>query len=418
MIRAKTTLPLIAAGLLAAATLSACGSDNTDAPKAGGASESAPADAKSADPSLDPVVIGFRGLEGGTLSLTDMRKGFESAVDYVNSERGGINGHPLKVVTCKTDVTPESSVNCANKFVGERVVMATQGVDYATDAALPILQKAGIVDTSGFAYGPLENTAVGDAYVAYASNEEGYAAGVVQLAKMGAKSMAMVLADVPPLHTAMDKVIVPAAERLGVKVTPFFFSSPTDWTSFGATVLASDPNAIAFYGVDADCIAAVPAFRSLGFSGIIQAGTCAVMADKFKPSELTDVIVGNSIYNASMAPIPDDVQADIHIFERYTKDDGIENRGQAMQGFLTGTWVADLLSQVKGDLTAASVKSAMKTAKGRLFFRTTGYDCSKPSWPGTTACSTGFFFTKVNDAGKSEVLPGQPVDVSGILPSS
>lgn len=418
MIRPKKTLALMATGLMATVLLSACGSDDSDSSAETGATESAPADVKAADPSLSPVVVGFRNLEGGAFSLADMRKGFESAVEYVNTELGGINGHPLKAEICKTDVTPESSVNCANKFVQDKVVMTAQGVDFATDAALPILQEAGIVDISSFAYGPATNTAVGDAYVSYASNEEGYAAGVVQLSNMGAESIAVVLADVPAQHAAMDDVIIPAAERLGVEVSPFYYTSPADWTSLGATVIAKDPDAVAFFGVDADCIAAVPAFRSLGFTGTIQAGTCAVLADTFEPSELVDVIVGNSIYNASMEPIPDEVQQDIDAYNRYTEDDDIQNRGQAMQGFHTGAWVADLLSQIQGDITAESVKAGVGSAKGHLFFRTGGYDCSAPTWPGTTACSTGFFFTEVNDDGKNEVLPDQPVDVSAILPSS
>ncbi|WGY00385.1 ABC transporter substrate-binding protein [Nocardioides sp. QY071] len=414
MNRRKSTYGFAAVALLTAALLSACGSSDKDS-DATDVSTAVPADAKSADPSLAPVKIGFHNLEGGQFSLTDMRKGFESAVDYVNRELGGVNGHPLEAVVCKTDVTPESSVNCANKFVSDDVVMAVQGVDFAGDAALPVLQQAGIVDVSAFAYGPAENVAVGDAFISMASNEEGYAAGLVQLKNMGAKSIAVVLADVPPNHTVMDEVVKPTGAELGIEIEPFFYPSPTDWTSFGATVLASKADAITFWGVDADCLAAVPAFRSLGFTGTIHAGSCAVLADKLDPSSLKDVIVANSLYNPTMDPIPAASKDDLDVYKRYSADDDVSNQNQSIQGFHTAMFAYSLLAQVKGEVTASSVKATAATATGDLFFREVGYDCATPTWPGTTACSGGFVFTEVNAAGKNEVLPDQPVDVASAL---
>jgi len=411
------TYSLMAAGLLTTVALSGCGG-SADASHPNTSSTSASSPRSSADPSLAPVTVGFRNLEGAAYSLPDLRVGFDAALEYVNAEAGGINGHPLKAVECKTDVTPETSVACANKFVSKKVVMATQGVDYAADAGLPILKEAGILDSSAFAYGPASNTAVGDVIVSESSNQEGYAASLVQLSNMGAKKVAVVLADVPPSHTAMQDVVVPSGKRLGVDVSPYFYTSPADWTSLGATVLAGKPDAIVYFATDADCIAAEPAFRSLGFKGIIQAGICSVLASKFSPGELKDVVVANPFYNATMTPIPEGVQSDLDIFAKYTAGKGIKNVGQAMQGFFMGTWIADVLSQVKGEVTAQSVKATAATAKGKLFFRDTGYDCSAPTWPGTTACGGGYLFTEVNSDGKNEVMPHQPADISPIRPTS
>lgn len=414
MNRRKTTYALTAVAVLASGLLSACGSGDNDS-DADAINTAIPADAKSADSSLAPVKIGFHNLEGGQYSLTDMRKGFENAVEYVNRELGGVNGHPLEAVICKTDVTPESAVNCANKFVSDEVVMAVQGVDFAGDAALPVLQQAGIADVSAFAYGPAENVAMGDAFISMASNEEGYAAGLVQLKNMGAESIAVVLADVPPSHAVMDAVVKPTAKKLGIEVEPFFYPAPTDWTSFGATILASDPDAVTLWGVDADCLAAVPALRTLGFAGTIHAGSCAVLADELDPASLKDVIVSNSLFNPTMDPIPEASQADIDVYKRYSVDDDITNQNQAIQGFHTAMFAYSLLAQVEGEVTAATVKATAAKATGDLFFRETDYDCAKPSWPGTTACAGGFTFTEVNAEGKNEVLPDQPVGVAAVL---
>ena len=122
---------------------------------AGGGSATTAAPEK-ADDSLPPVVVGFHNLEGGQISLPEIREAFLSGVKYVNEELGGINGRPLKAETCNLDVTPESSVNCANQFVEKNVVVAVQGVDVAADAALPIWEQAGLVDIAfaGFSPGP------------------------------------------------------------------------------------------------------------------------------------------------------------------------------------------------------------------------------------------------------------------------
>ena len=99
-----------------------------------------------ADDSLEPVTFGFHNLEGGAISLPEIRLGFEEGIRYVNEELGGINGHPIEIESCNLEPTPESSVNCANQFVEAGVDVAVQGVDVAADAALPVLKQADIAE--------------------------------------------------------------------------------------------------------------------------------------------------------------------------------------------------------------------------------------------------------------------------------
>src|SRR6185369_15145781 len=95
-----------------AATTAAAGATTT----ASGAATTAAAAPVAADSSKPPVLVGFHNLEGGVISLPEIRQAFESGVKYVNEELGGINGRPMKAETCNLDITPESSVNCANQF--------------------------------------------------------------------------------------------------------------------------------------------------------------------------------------------------------------------------------------------------------------------------------------------------------------
>src|SRR5262245_31231256 len=68
--------------------------DNTYALKYTGGKEG------KADSSLPPVTIGYINQEGGVPSFPEATQGMEAAVDYVNEELGGIEGHPLALKKC------------------------------------------------------------------------------------------------------------------------------------------------------------------------------------------------------------------------------------------------------------------------------------------------------------------------------
>ena len=86
-------------------------------------------------------------------------------------------------------------------------------------------------------------------------------------------------------------------------------------------------------------------------------------------------------------------------------------------GFHIAVQAADMLRQVKGDITPQTVAAAMPTTKGPMFFRETGYDCSKDFWPpDSAACSGEVIYTKTNKDRKKEVLDINPIDVSAVRP--
>ena len=377
-----------------------------------------------ADPSKSPVTVGFHNLEGGAISLPEIREGFESGMNYVNEELGGINGHPMKAEICKLDVTPESSVNCGNQFVEKNVVMAVQGVDVAADAMLPVIKQAGITEFGFYPFTGGVDKAVGDAYFSLFSQEEGFAADLVTQQKLGAKKEAVVQADLPAAHTFFDTVAKPTAAKLGMDIAPFYYPTQADWTTLAATILASNPDAVSLPAAeDSVCLAAVPALRSAGFKGYIHASSCSEIIDKLDAATLTNVISHNEFYYPTFTSIPAKAQSDIDTYMKYIKRDfpDFKSLVYTQLGFHVAVQAADILRQMPGDpITAKDVHDNIAKAKGGEFFRDSnnGYDCSKPSWPGTTACGTGLIFTKITADKAKEPLPDQPVDVSGVRPTS
>jgi hypothetical protein len=63
------------------------------------------------------------------------------------------------------------------------------------------------------------------------------------------------------------------------------------------------------------------------------------------------------------------------------------------------------------------VAQALPNAKGPMFFRDSGYDCSKNYWPpDSSACSDASLYTRANKDRKKELLDINPVDTSALRP--
>ena len=89
-----------------------------------------PPDPSSAFPSLAPptvkeMVIGLVNSEGTPgLDFPEMRIDIEAAIDYLN-QHGGMGGRPIKLETCATKASPESSQACAQVMAGKNVEART-----------------------------------------------------------------------------------------------------------------------------------------------------------------------------------------------------------------------------------------------------------------------------------------------------
>jgi branched-chain amino acid transport system substrate-binding protein len=78
-----------------------------------------------ADASLEPVKIGYFNQQGGAVAVSETNiDGINIAVEYINSEAGGIGGHPLEVVTCFVANTEEEGQQCGQQFANDDSIVA------------------------------------------------------------------------------------------------------------------------------------------------------------------------------------------------------------------------------------------------------------------------------------------------------
>lgn len=438
-----TSRARIAASALAIAVLvlAACGGDDDDATAAGGTTaapataagtataadsaassgSSGPADTGAepsgpADDSLSPVVVGVDNLESSAASFKSARIGFEQGVQYVNEQLGGINGHPMEADVCKVDLSPASSVTCANQWVQDEVVANVQAVNPSAPSLLPILQGAGIPIIVPAPQNAQFNNAVGDAFSVLPSAYEYYVDTLVAMKEEGIEKIALVSPlEQPGVQEYVDLGEAVGAE-LGLDIT--VVTLPTvvnDYTAFAASVLASSPEGVVVpTAADSVCDGLLPAIRNNGFDGPVFLSACTHFAEILPPEQLNNAMAFVTAWLPAIAEAaPADITSDMDIFTEYMGKQSEITEAEydiAWYGFFTAVTAADMLRQVDGDVTAASFKETLPSVSGRIFLNGLPYDCSGTAWPDTTSCSKGVQVLKWGPDGSAALTSWSPVD--------
>ncbi len=89
-----------------------------------------------ADTSKTPVVIGYVNEQGGVPAFPEATQGLDAAVQYVNDELGGIQGHPVQIEKCFV-IANEDGQKCGTKLANnENVKLVIEGAMTVGNQAL------------------------------------------------------------------------------------------------------------------------------------------------------------------------------------------------------------------------------------------------------------------------------------------
>ncbi len=113
-----------------------------------------------ANKSLPPVYIGFVNPLGGPTAVGLLATaGAQMAVNYANAELGGVDGHPVQLVTCFIASAEEEGTGCAQKFLANKKVnvIALGGVAIGVQSFYSTLHGAKPV-IDGVAATPIDTT--------------------------------------------------------------------------------------------------------------------------------------------------------------------------------------------------------------------------------------------------------------------
>ncbi|MBI3175952.1 MAG: branched-chain amino acid ABC transporter substrate-binding protein [Chloroflexi bacterium] len=317
--------------LLASMMLAACGSTPTAAPAATEASTEAPAvteapvteAAAAGAPEVcatdefgcavfkpgDVIKIGMGAPMTGDYAAfgIDISQGAMIAIQ----DAGDINGFKFELVTEDDGGSPEGGAAVANKFVTDPAIVAIAGHIFsgATNAAMPIYEKAGIPMMSPSATNPdltKQSSKVFNRLV-FTDADQGRFAAEYLFNKLGIKKLA-VIHDGSSYGQGLAQVTNDEYIKLGGEVVEFTAITPgeSDYSATLADVAAKQPEAIYFGGYNAEAAVIVNQMKQSGLDGVIFFGDDGTFGQDF-----LDRTGANSegTYSTSLVPPATDAKA-------------------------------------------------------------------------------------------------------------
>ncbi|MET7877545.1 ABC transporter substrate-binding protein [Micromonospora profundi] len=339
--------------------------------------------------SKSPIVVGFLNPSGGPVPQPGTDTGVKAALSYINGEFGGINGHPLEVVSCDTDTTPERAQSCANMFVEKKVVAVMDGYNLSSSATLPTLTAAqiplvGMIPFDSVTGAKAENR------VFFAAPQAAFLIGALQAFKTeGKKSVTLALVDTPSSHQTIDNLLPALAKALEIDAKGIYFS-PTNpnFTAVASTIARDNPDVGGLVAApsEAVCTALVKALRQLRYQGEIFTAACT---DYIKGAP--EQAAGGALYSSNWLPAaaryaPAEVQSDLTLAEKYISGVSGGTAGYYAYGefALFMNFAKAMSTAAEADLTGPGVLKTLKALKDFPSFLGPKITCGSATSPNCT----------------------------------
>jgi branched-chain amino acid transport system substrate-binding protein len=230
-----------------------------------------------ADDTLEPIKIGMINQEDTPAgSFPELRFAAGAAINWINAELGGVEGHPIELVPCITQFSVESSQACAQELVLEEVVALVGGIDVLAQGALPVLEQNGLPIVGGIPAGLAEQQSP-TSFAFSGGTAGGMAAFMWHAVEQGYEKAFIAYGDFDSFKVAAEDYGARVGEDLGLDVRlnafPLFGADYTrvlnDAKAFGA-------QAVVINAADAACVPVMEGFRDLEFEGTLYLfGACA-----------------------------------------------------------------------------------------------------------------------------------------------
>ena len=356
-----------------------------------------------------PVVVGLINQEDAPVgSFPEVRRSAEAAVRYVNEELGGVDGRPLKLETCTTRGTPESSQACANQLVGKQPVAVLGGIDLGAAASLPILAKAGIpyVGGSPTLAEELNSPAafmLAGGTVADLLGQADYALNTLKF-----KRVAAVYVDLPGLLTTVvqaSDVVLRLKGATSVK-TVAEKADAADFTVALTSANNSNPDVIFVVFPAQSCARIMQARQALGIKAkMFYPGACAARSVVDAAGAGADGAHFGSGYLPFGDPSPD-----VALWRDKAKGSSVLSQA----GFSVVMNLHRLLGEAD-EPTPAAVTVRLKSAKGHPNFMGHDYTCDRKQLPMLTSVCNPFVRILQYRNGRFDDVVGQWVSGSELL---
>lgn len=293
--------------------------------------------------------------------------GAKAAALAINA-KGGINGHPVQIITCDNHDSPTQELACAQKAISSHVT-AVVGSLFETGAqAIPALQQARIPIIGGLGvYTPDEFTNP-DSFPLMGGAVTTYPAIPYLLARQGMKKLAVVVFS--GAGEGLASLIKSQTERAGMKYvgTVNVPLTASDYSPYAQALKSLDPDVTVQVLSTTGSAQIMQIGKTLGLrsawanqtlnidvSNLKTFGSLAngmYITSSFPPATAGKQFKGIAAFNAEM-----DAASKAHVSDTGSRT------AQAITSWLAVHAVATVAKGTKGMLTSGALLAAMKTKK-------------------------------------------------------
>jgi branched-chain amino acid transport system substrate-binding protein len=339
----------------------------------------------------DPVVFGMLNLESGPVTFPEVTKAEQAAVAYVNAYKGGIGGHPIKLVTCATDGQPATSQRCANQIADQKPVAILGGADTGAPGSIPVWTRANLAYLGGVPFTPAEQNYANGVIFSSVSTGDNAAAVVYAAQKLNAKSAAIIYTSDTQGTSVTNGVLAPVMANVGITKVTKVAIPPTssDVASAVATAVGAHPDII-YINAPAACPNILSSLKQLGNTAKVVgidpctspkaiAGANGGADGLYFAGPTLDIGANTDESNLYLAALKKWAPADIAL-------DSL-----ATIGFQTVIDVqAALASSTTADLTTDKILAAFRTGKATHNFMGHDYTCDGKQLAGATSICNAY----------------------------
>ncbi|OUV77189.1 MAG: hypothetical protein CBC90_06160 [Acidimicrobiaceae bacterium TMED130] len=249
-----------------------------------------------ADYSLPAVRIGLMNQENDPIgSFPEIRLGIEGAVDYINAELGGIEGHPVELVTCLQNSVPAAQ-ECAQ--------------DLATSDLISVINGVNIWTVAFDFYGTMGDTPIIGGLPLFAAdydqpNARYFNGGSVQVYSaaarfvaedLGVNKVAVLVNQNPAATAALDSGLAPIFDARGIEYEAIDVAIPlTDAIPPVSQAAAANADIVMLLAAGNECVPVIRAANQLGIPAekMFYSATCDT-DDIY--AEVGELMVGSYIH--------------------------------------------------------------------------------------------------------------------------
>jgi len=353
-----------------------------------------------ANASLPPVTIGFVNQQGGSQTIGPLATtGAQIAVKYINTELGGIGGHPLKLSTCFIRSAEEEGTTCGQQFLADKsisvidegaVAIGDQSFQSTIGSAKPVIV--------GVAVTPLDGAKASNVVLFGDATHVLGPFGTYAQQVLHAKTAALVYPNIAGI-TEGATAIADSLEKVGVKVKKVGYDeSQTDLIGPLTSAGAQTADLVIPYSDSSGCVNLAKGLKQLGITDtkkILSAPLCLnglVAAGLGGDFPIWSYAIASSLYGDPTDP---GMPAYMKVMAKYGTP-AVAPDPWVIVTFGQILTTARFLNQIGySGITPTAVLDKAKAFTGPVALGAPALDCGKyPSAPGICNDRTQFFLYK------------------------